>query len=1293
MDMGNEAMALPEGDKPSRMRNELTRHSAWPVRHAVAVWGLLLLATSIIPWGLAGGRPLWSWMLFSGRAYSTLGATLVAAWTLGFIALVGSKMLKGFWLAAAYFIPGATALGIFIHTTKGNLAPWTAFIPVTEPFPWLHVLCVLLCAFSLIASGLRGRSGETNANWLRTYHSICGLLGLIVIAHSSCILIHSGWQLSGAEAWLTMSLGAIGAGLGVRSTVLTATDRHCRRALTERRSILAALGVFFFAGIVGQMSHGQFFSMLFGALNNGILVAGISLITIEGVIGLCLSGPEFHSVSPPRTKNVLCAASVLAAALVATVAIKGAHVANHRPVALPPTNITSEVPRTGDWRQWCGAWDRNMVSNEKNLPEYFDELTPTRTTGLSNVKWVAPLNSHYVFGSPVVAEGKVLLGGSSREPGQSSESAMLWCFQESDGKLLWRMRSPYITKLYNQGSFGICSTPTVENGRAYLLGHLGDVLCLDMNGQNDGNQGPFTNEPQYFASGARCIRNEVAEDGSHVLECTPGTPANISTQDADILWRFDMLREVNCFPFNALNPSVIVRGDRVYVATCSIQATTGDGSLVRIKPWEEKNKKKYDSPSLIVLDKNTGKLLARERQNIFNGTFHGAYSSPSLGKVNGRDVLVYGGGNGVCYAFDPDFASGNDGKPAELGLIWKFDCLDPASYGPEFRIDHLQKAEIIGTPVIYKNRIYVTIGNDMIRSGEAARQGRLICVDATQFGDVTRTARIWSFDDIRSTASTVAIADGLIYVTDAGGSVYCLDADTGQLHWTHKTGIVWSSPLVADGKVYVGTHTNGLLVFAHGKEKKILFESASTMDIVGSPAVSHGVLYVASQKHLYALEAGKRGGLTAGVPDGISQARTREPAHATAKPPDVPVNMPEPKSLVQFSKNWPGFRGPGGSGIASDAKPPLTWDGRSSKNVRWRSALPLPGKNSPVVWENRVLLCGADRKHYAIFCFALDTGALSWRTDLSRAPDAKIPEVIEDAGYAAPTMVTNGQYACAIFACGLAACVGIDGRIIWQKELGLPENHYGHASSLALWHNLLLVQLDQAGAEDEKSALIAFDLATGEQVWRTKRSVGTSWSTPIVNTVATAGGTHDEILTAATPYVIAYSPKEGSELWRANVLSGEVAPSPVYSNGMAYVCNTGAQLTAIRTDGSGDVTPTHVVWTAEDDLPDTVSPVCTSTSLLIISPGGMLSCFDSRKGTVSWQHNFASEQFRASPILASNRVYLTNTKGLTHVFEMGSEFKELGQGKLDDEVTASAACVGNSLIVRGKKTLYCISEK
>jgi outer membrane protein assembly factor BamB len=337
----------------------------------------------------------------------------------------------------------------------------------------------------------------------------------------------------------------------------------------------------------------------------------------------------------------------------------------------------------------------------------------------------------------------------------------------------------------------------------------------------------------------------------------------LSPTDADVIWRFDMMREANCWPHNALNSAAVVRGDRLYVATGSTLSHAEDGETTSfIRSWEDRYRKDaYPSPALIVLDKNTGKLLAKEVEGMFERTFHGAHSSPALGMVNGKPLLVYGGGDGTCYAFDPDFTPTADGSPAQLKLVWKFNCTDPASYGSGFRADRPEKSEIIGTPVIYQNRVFVALGNDLTNSGSRAFPGRLLCIDAGLTGDVTRSAKHWSFDEMRSSASTVAIADGLLYTADAAGNIYCLDADTGKVHWTHATTSVWSSPLVADGKVYVATHNGGLLVFAQGSEKKLLSHSMGAKDLVATPAAANGVLYIASQRHLYALKQGSHGSL------------------------------------------------------------------------------------------------------------------------------------------------------------------------------------------------------------------------------------------------------------------------------------------------------------------------------------------------------------------------------------------------------------------------------------------------
>jgi outer membrane protein assembly factor BamB len=541
-----------------------------------------------------------------------------------------------------------------------------------------------------------------------------------------------------------------------------------------------------------------------------------------------------------------------------------------RPVASPiGTNITRimllatalavwpAMARAADWTQWCGKSDRNMVSAETGLPDRFDETTgaSTDSNGLQNVKWVVRLGGG-AYGSPIVAGGKVYIGG---DVGWRS-TGMLWCFREEDGKMLWRMRSVFCKNLVNQ-NWGICCTPTVEGDRVYVMGNMGEVLCLDANGL--AGRAPSQTDLDMLGADRELLKSEIAPDGRRILECSPGTPGVSEPTDAHVLWRFDMVRdpEVNCWPFNAQSAAIVVRGDRLYVATGSVYSEHhSEGSRYWIEKWKEKyGKARYDSPCLIVLDKNTGKLLATDQEGIFEQVFHGAHASPAVGVVGGKELLFYGAGNGTCYAFDPDFTPGESGKRGVLKSEWKFNCLAPATYDAAYKGPRLDRAEIIATPVFYKDRIYVSIGNDLQRSGGSAGPGRLLCLDATKTGDITASGKIWSFDDIHSTSSTVAIADGLVYTADAAGNIYCLDADTGKVYWQHKTSAIWASPLVADGKVYVPA--NGLLVFAAGKEKKLLSQSKGSEQMAPSPAAANGVLYVANNKFLYALQQGAVGSL------------------------------------------------------------------------------------------------------------------------------------------------------------------------------------------------------------------------------------------------------------------------------------------------------------------------------------------------------------------------------------------------------------------------------------------------
>jgi len=289
---------------------------------------------------------------------------------------------------------------------------------------------------------------------------------------------------------------------------------------------------------------------------------------------------------------------------------------------------------------------------------------------------------------------------------------------------------------------------------------------------------------------------------------------------------------------------------------------------------------------------------------------------------------------------------------------------------------------------------------------------------------------------------------------------------------------------------------------------------------------------------------------------------------------------------------------------------------------------------------------------------------------------------------AAPTMATDGRRVYAIFANGDLAAVGFDGALAWSKNLGVPKNQYGHATSLAIWQGRLIVQLDQGDDAAGNSRLTAFDGATGKIVWEKARKVPGSWASPIV--VEAAGKT--QIITAALPSLIAYDANDGAELWRADVLEGEVAPSPILAGGLVCIANPSNKLVALRPDGSGDVTKTHVAWSSEENIPDVTSPASNGELIFYVTSGGMLTCLDAKDGSKQWEHDFGTE-IQASPGIAGNRVYLVATDGHAWIVEAGRAFKELGKGMLNDKFFASPAFIGGRIYLRGNASLYCIGDQ
>jgi outer membrane protein assembly factor BamB len=434
-------------------------------------------------------------------------------------------------------------------------------------------------------------------------------------------------------------------------------------------------------------------------------------------------------------------------------------------------------------------------------------------------------------------------------------------------------------------------------------------------------------------------------------------------------------------------------------------------------------------------------------------------------------------------------------------------------------------------------------------------------------------------------------------------------------------------------------------------------------------------------------------------PPGQSSPQTDGPTPS----PTAPAPEELPPTAEQVAANWPSFRGPGGAGISAYTDVPESWDGASGEGIRWKTAVPLPGNGSPVVWENRVFLSGATDQRREVYGFDADSGQLLWQQPVTvpatngAAPEAASGEpteleVMEDTGYAAPTPATDGRRVYAMFANGDVAAFDFNGKEIWSKNLGTPNNPYGHAASLTTFQNRLIVQFDQGTADDDLSSLMALQGSTGEIVWQVQREVPASWASPIV-------AYHEgqaRIITAAAPWVIAYAAEDGQEIWRASCLKGDVGPSPIAVDGMVFVANDGADAVAIRDGGEGDVTESHVIWKNDIGMPDICSPLVTDRHLLLVASYGGLICYDRMEGGEPiWEEDLGA-MFSSSPSLAGDRIYLIgdDDDGKGWVVRAGSEACErVGENSLGERCLTSPAFQAGRIYLRGEQHLFCIGPQ
>lgn len=430
----------------------------------------------------------------------------------------------------------------------------------------------------------------------------------------------------------------------------------------------------------------------------------------------------------------------------------------------------------------------------------------------------------------------------------------------------------------------------------------------------------------------------------------------------------------------------------------------------------------------------------------------------------------------------------------------------------------------------------------------------------------------------------------------------------------------------------------------------------------------------------------------------IAQAQNETKPNAVKEPePSSPstekkvekVEKPVAKTAVaslklptqeQIRKNYPFFRGPEGTGLTYKTNVPEKFDGASGQNVLWKVKIPKKGYSSPIIWGDRLFVTGADAEARVVYCYDKNTGKLLWEAKADQIPGspAKMPKVTEDTGLAAPTMATDGNAAFALFATGDLLAVDMNGKRIWAKNLGVPDNHYGHSSSLIIYKDKLIIQYDT----NRGAKVMAFSTADGSMKWETNRDVHISWASPVLATF----NNKEQLVLTAEPLVAGYDPETGKELWNVNCMMGEVGPSVGYANGIVYAANEYATMAAIKLGAKPEI-----IWQEDEYLPEVSSPLAADGLLVIGTSYGVVACYDAANGTKYWEHEYGDGIY-ASPVYADGKVYIMDMGGHLHVLKMAKEFAVIADSDLGEKAVCSPVFAEGKMYLRGFDNLYCIGK-
>lgn len=525
-----------------------------------------------------------------------------------------------------------------------------------------------------------------------------------------------------------------------------------------------------------------------------------------------------------------------------------AHAEDYDAIAEVKKAVDGAKIGSGDWAQWAGSHLRNNVTDQEKIP------TDWNVEEGRNVRWSMALGSE-TYGNPVIANGKIYVGTNNgagyleRYP-SDVDLGVLLAFNEADGEFLWQHSNEKLPtgRVHDWPQQGICSAPLVDGERLWYVTSRGEVVCLDVEGFHDGENDGVGGEP------------------------------NENKDEADVVWSFNMMKELGVSQHNMCSCSVTCAGDLLFVNT-SNGVDEGHQNL----PAE-------DATSFMCMNRNTGEVLWTDNSPGAN-VLHGQWSSPAYAELGGVGQVLFGGGDGWLYSFD---AAGDNGKSK---MLWKFDCNPKESLyvlGGSATRNH-----IIATPIVYDGLVYVAVGEDP-EHGEG--EGHLWCIDPNKRGDVSPTivynaknpdtpiehkrlqamvakdgdlerdnpnsAAVWHYvgadpeefeTTMHRTCGTAAIKDDILFVADFSGVFHCLDAKTGKPYWTYDMfAASWASPLIVNDRVYISDEDGDIAIFELSKEQKMIAEINMDSAVYTTPVAANNTLYISNRNRLYAIEEGKQ---------------------------------------------------------------------------------------------------------------------------------------------------------------------------------------------------------------------------------------------------------------------------------------------------------------------------------------------------------------------------------------------------------------------------------------------------